>query len=55
MDGETYSLISTISSTLNQEDYAQDMIPVSSATGDGLADLESSLSRMLLMGEEVED
>lgn len=55
VDGETYSLISTISSTLNQEDYAQDMIPVSSATGDGLVDLESSLSRMLLMGEEVED
>lgn len=55
VDGETYSLISTISSSLDQEDYAQDLIPVSSATGDGLADLESVLSRILLMGEEVED
>lgn len=55
VDGETYSLISTISSSLNQEDYAQELIPVSSATGDGLAVLESVLSRILLMGEEVED
>lgn len=55
VDGETYSLISTISSSLKQEDYAQKLIPVSSSTGDGLADLESVLSRILLMGEEVED
>lgn len=55
IDGETYSLISTISSSLNQEDYAQELIPVSSATGDGLVSLEAALSRVSSMGEEVED
>ena len=55
VDGETYSLISAIASGLNQQEYEQDIIPVSSSSGDGLANLEAALSRILSMGEEVED
>ena len=31
------------------------LIPVSNATGDGMVDLESALSRIINLGEEVED
>ena len=37
------------------EEYPREIIPVSGATGGGMADLESALSRILNMGEEVED
>jgi len=31
------------------------MIPVSNATGDGMVNLQSALSRTINLGEEVED
>jgi hypothetical protein len=31
------------------------MIPISSATGEGMVNLQAALSRVLNLGEEVED
>ncbi len=55
VDGDSYSLISGMTANLSPEEYSQGMMPVSSATGEGLADLEAALSRILNQGEEVED
>lgn len=55
VDGDAYSLISGMTANLSPEEYSQGMIPVSSAAGEGLADLEAALSRILNQGEEVED
>lgn len=55
VDGELYSLLSAMIGSMDDDDWDRGLIPVSSATGDGLADLESALSRILNMGEEVED
>lgn len=55
VDGDAYSLISGMTANLSPEEYSQGMMPVSSATGEGLADLEAALSRILNQGEEVED
>ena len=55
VDGDAYSLISGMAANLSPEEYSQGMMPVSSATGEGLADLEAALSRILNQGEEVED
>ena len=52
--GRTYSLMSAMVYGMDEE-YPREIIPVSGATGDGMADLESALSRILNMGEEVED
>lgn len=52
--GRIYSLISSVVAGMDEE-YPQHIIPVSAATGDGMADLEAALSRILNMGEEVED
>lgn len=52
--GRMYSLISAIAAGMDEE-YPQEIIPVSGATGDGMADLEAALSRILNLGEEVED
>lgn len=54
-DGETYVLLSNILRSLNLSGFAQGLIPVSNVTGDGLVNLEAALSRILNLGEEVED
>ncbi len=54
-DGETYSLATNILRGLNLGGFAQGLIPVSNVTGDGLVNLEGALSRILNLGEEVED
>jgi GPN-loop GTPase len=54
-NGETYSLTTNILRGLNLGGFAQGLIPVSNATGEGLVNLEGALSRILNLGEEVED
>lgn len=54
-DGETYILVSNILRSLNLGGFAQGLIPVSNATGEGMVNLESALSRIINLGEEVED
>ena len=54
-DGEMYSLSTNILRGLNLSGFAQGLIPVSNVTGDGLVNLEGALSRILNLGEEVED
>lgn len=54
-DGETYVLVTNILRSLNLSGFAQGLIPVSNATGEGMVNLESSLSRILNQGEEIED
>ena len=55
VDGETLPLVLDMFRTLNTNDLFDDLIPVSNATGDGMVDLESALSRIINLGEEVED
>ena len=54
-DGETYSLTTNILRSLNFGGFAQGLIPISSVTGEGMINLESALSRIINLGEEVED
>ena len=54
-DGETYSLTTNILRGLNLSEYEQGLIPISNLTGDGIVNLEGALSRILNLGEEVED
>jgi hypothetical protein len=54
-DGETYSLTTNILRGLNLGGFSQGLIPVSNVTGKGLENLEGALSRILNLGEEVED
>ncbi|RDJ32030.1 MAG: GTPase [Crenarchaeota archaeon] len=54
-DGETYTLASNILRGLNLGGFAQGIIPISNVTGEGMVNLESSLSRMINLGEEIED
>jgi GTPase SAR1 family protein len=54
-DGDTYVLVTNILRSLNISGFAQGLIPISNATGDGLVTLEASLSRILNLGEEIED
>lgn len=54
-DGETYSLTSSILRGLNLGGFAQGVIPISNLTGEGMVNLEGALSRILNLGEEVED
>ena len=54
-DGETYTLVSNILRSLNLGGFAQGLIPISNATGEGMVNLESALSRIINLGEEVED
>lgn len=54
-DGDTYTLTSNILRGLNLSGFAQGLIPISNVTGDGLVNLEGALSRILNLGEEVED
>ena len=53
--GESYTLVSNILRSLNIGGFAQGLIPVSNATGDGMVNLQTALSRILNLGEEVED
>ena len=55
VDGETLPLISDMYRTLNNNDFFDDLFPVSNVTGDGMVELESALSRIINLGEEVED
>lgn len=54
-DGETYTLTTNILRGLNLGGFAQGLIPISNVTGEGMVNLESALSRMINLGEEVED
>jgi GPN-loop GTPase len=54
-DGESYILASNLLRSLNLGGFAQGLIPISNATGDGLVNLQAALSRVLNLGEEVED
>lgn len=54
-DGDTYVLVTNILRSLNISGFAQGLIPISNATGEGLVTLEASLSRILNLGEEIED
>ena len=55
VDGETLPLISDMFRSLNNNGFFEDLIPVSNATGEGMVNLESALSRIINLGEEVED
>ena len=55
VDGEAYALTTSILRGLNLGGFAQGLIPVSNATGEGMVNLESALSRTINLGEEVED
>ncbi|MBT5200577.1 MAG: GTPase [Thaumarchaeota archaeon] len=54
-DGDTYTLTTNILRGLNLSGFAQGLIPISNVTGDGFINLEGALSRILNLGEEVED
>ena len=54
-DGDTYTLTTNILRGLNLGGFAQGLIPISNVTGEGIPNLESALSRILNLGEEVED
>lgn len=55
LEGETYSLATDILRTLNIGEFAEDLIPISNLTGEGMVDLQATLSRIINLGEEVED
>ena len=55
VNGDTFSLISDMLSSLNRHDFQQDLIPVSNVTEDGMVNLQSALSRTINLGEELED
>lgn len=54
-DGDTYILTSNILRSLNIGGFAQGLFPISNVTGEGMINLQSALSRMINLGEEVED
>ena len=54
-DGDTYTLTTNILRGLNLGGFAQGLIPISNVTGDGFVNLEGALSRILNLGEEVEN
>ena len=54
-DGDTYSLTTNILRGLNLGGFAQGLIPISNVTGEGFLNLEGALSRILNLGEEVEN
>ena len=55
LEGETYSLATDILRTLNIGEFAGDLIPISNLTGEGMVNLQATLSRIINLGEEVED
>ncbi|MDI1494826.1 MAG: GTPase [Cenarchaeum symbiont of Oopsacas minuta] len=54
-DGESYSLVSNVLRGLNLGGLSQGLIPISSVTGTGMINLEMALSRIINLGEEIED
>ncbi len=54
-DGENYTLATNLLRSLNLGGFAQGLIPISNATGEGMINLQAALSRILNMGEEMED
>jgi len=54
-DGETYTLTTNILRGLNLGGFAQGLIPISNVSGEGFENLEGALSRILNLGEEVEN
>ncbi|HXG74526.1 MAG TPA: ATP/GTP-binding protein [Candidatus Nitrosotenuis sp.] len=54
-DGEGYVLTTNLLRSLNLAGFAQGLIPISNASGEGLINLEAALSRILNLGEEIED
>ncbi|QMU54167.1 MAG: GTPase [Nitrosopumilus sp.] len=54
-DGDTYSLTTNILRGLNTGEFTQGLIPISNVSGEGFLNLEGALSRILNLGEEVED
>lgn len=54
-DGESYVLTTSLLRSLNLAGFAQGLIPLSNASGEGLINLEAALSRILNLGEEIED
>ena len=55
LDGETHSLTKDIIRSLNLGDFVDELIPISNVTEEGMVNLESAISRIINMGEEVED
>jgi len=55
LEGETYSLTTDILRTLNIGEFTGDLIPISNLTGEGMVNLQAALSRIINLGEEVED
>jgi len=55
LEGETYSLATDILRTLNIGEFAGDLIPISNLTGEGMVNLQAELSRIINLGDEVED
>ena len=54
-DGDTYSLTTNILRGLDMGEFAQGLIPISNVSGEGFLDLEGAMSRILNLGEEVEN
>jgi GTPase SAR1 family protein len=54
-DGDTYTLTTNILRGLILVGFAQGFIPVSNITGEGFVNLECALSRIVNLGEEVEN
>ena len=50
-----YSLTTDILRALNLGELIGELIPVSNATEEGMVNLQSALSRIINLGEEVED
>ena len=55
LEGETYSFATDILRTLNIGEFVGDLIPISNLTGEGMVNLQATLSRIINLGEEVED
>ena len=55
LEGEAYSFATDILRTLNIGEFAGDLIPISNLTGEGMVNLQAALSRIINLGEEVED
>ena len=54
-DGDTYSLTTNILRGLDLGEFTQRLIPISNVTEEGFLNLEGALSRILNLGEEVEN
>ncbi len=52
-DGEAYSLATGILRGLDMGGFAQGLVPISNVTGEGMPELEASLSRIINLGEEA--